>query len=217
VEIPVQITVIGATGMVGSRVVAEATARGHVVTAAVRDAARAVALPPDVRIRTCDATDVADVARLAAGQDVVVAATRPAAGREDELVTQTTALLAAIAGTGARLLVVGGAGSLAVPGSGGRLVAEDPDLVASEYRAIARAGVHQLAACRGADDVDWTYVSPPAVLMPGTRTGRYRLGGDELLVDARGRSVISVEDFAVAVLDEAEDPVHRRARFTAAY
>jgi putative NADH-flavin reductase len=213
----VQITVIGAAGMVGSRVVAEAAARGHEVTAVVRDEARAAVLPEGVRVRTGDAADVAEVTRLGTGQDVVIAATRPPAGREDELVTTTKALLAGLVGTGARLLVVGGAGSLTVPGSGGRLEAEDPDLVGPEHRAIARAGVHQLAACRAAADVDWAYLSPPAELRPGTRTGRYRRGGDELLIDAAGRSAISVEDLAVALLDEVEAPAHRRARFTVAY
>jgi uncharacterized protein len=209
-----QITVIGAIGMVGSRVVAEAADRGHDVTAVVRNRARAAGVPSGVRVRSGDA---ADVARLGDGQDAVVAATRPPAGREDELVTTTTTMLAALAGVGARLVVVGGAGSLAVPGSGGRLVAEDPDLVEPDYRGIARAGVRQLAACRAAVDVDWTYVSPPAALLPGARTGRYRLGGDELLVDVAGRSAISVEDLAVALVDEIEAPAHRRARFTVAY
>lgn len=213
-----QITVIGAAGMVGSRVVAEAVARGHDVTAAVRHPARATGLPPGVRIRTGDASDVADVARLAAGQDVVVGATRPAPGREADLVTTAKALLAGLAGTGTRLLLVGGGANLAVPGSGGRLVADDPAFVAPEHRAIAQACVQQLAVCRAApEDVDWTYLSPPAQLSPGTRTGRFRLGDDELLCDAAGRSAISVEDFAVALLDEAEDPAHRRRRFTVAY
>jgi putative NADH-flavin reductase len=208
-----QITVMGAAGMVGRRVVAEAAARGHDVVAVVRDPARAGGLPAGVSVRAGDATDVGDVTRTSTGQDVVVAAVRPAAGREDELVSMTKALLA---GAAARLLVVGGAGSLAVPDSGGRLVADDPDLVTAEYRAVAQAGVQQLAACRAAD-VDWTYLSPPALLLPGTRTGRYRLGTDELLVDATGRSTISVEDLAVALVDEAERPAHRRARFTVAY
>ncbi|QYN32065.1 NAD(P)H-binding protein [Pseudonocardia sp. DSM 110487] len=212
-----QITVIGAAGFVGSRVVTEAVARGHDVTAVVRDRSRAAVLPAGVRVRSGDAADIADVAMLGDGQDAVVAATRPPAGRESELVATTKALLAGLAGTGARLVVVGGAGSLAVPGSGGRLVAEDPDLVEPDYRGIARAGVRQLAACRAAVDVDWTYVSPPAAMLPGARTGRYRLGGDELLVDAAGRSAISVEDMAVALVDEIEAPAHRRVRFTVAY
>lgn len=213
-----RITVIGATGMVGRRVVAEALARGHSLTAVVRDTSRAADLPPVVRVRAGDAADVVAVARLAAGQDVVVASTRPAVGSEAELVPTTQALLAGLAGSGARLLVVGGAGSLVVPGTGGRLVADDPSLVTGEYRAIAQAGVHQLAACRAApDEVDWTYLSPPAELVPGARTRSYRRGTDELLLDARGRSTISVEDLAVALLDEAQDPAHRRTRFTVAY
>jgi uncharacterized protein len=213
----VQITVIGAAGFVGSRVVTEAVARGHDVTAVVRDGSRAAVVPAGVRVRSGDAADVADVTMLGDGQDAVVAATRPPAGREGELVATTKALLAGLAGTGTRLVVVGGAGSLAVPGSGGRLVAEDPDLVEPDYRGIARAGVRQLAACRAAVDVDWTYLSPPAAMLPGARTGRYRLGGDELLVDGAGRSAISVEDMAVALVDEIEMPAHRRVRFTVAY
>ncbi|OZM81684.1 NAD(P)-dependent oxidoreductase [Pseudonocardia sp. MH-G8] len=212
-----QITVIGATGMVGRRVVAEALARGHSLTAVVRDTTRAADLPPAVRVRAGDAADVVAVACLAADQDVVVASIRPAVGSEAELVPTTQALLAGLVGSGARLLVVGGAGSLVVPGTGG-LVADDPSLVTGGYRAIALAGVQQLAACRAApDEVDWTYLSPPAELVPGVRTRTYRRGTDELLLDTRGRSRISVEDLAVALLDEAQNPAHRRTRFTVAY
>jgi putative NADH-flavin reductase len=85
------------------------------------------------------------------------------------------------------------------------------------WRPIALACNAQLDACRAEQGVDWAYLSPPALLEPGERTGRYRLGAGELLVDAAGRSAISMEDFAVALLDEAERPRHRRVRFTVAY
>ena len=211
-----RITVFGAAGNVGSRVVSEAVARGHDVTAVVRKSSRFGELHPSVTARTGDAGNVEDVAVLSAGQDVVIAATRPAPGRESEFVITTKALLTGLADTGVRLLVVGGAGSLTVPGSGGRTLREAPDFLA-ELSDIALAGAEQLAAYRAESGVDWAYLSPAALMEPGERTGRYRLGTDELLVDAEGNSKIAVEDLAVALLDEAERPAHHRTRFTAAY
>jgi uncharacterized protein len=213
-----RITVFGAAGSVGSRVVAEGLARGHDVTAVVRDPARFGELPAAAEARTGDATNVADVAELAAGHDVVIAATRPPSGSETELVAAAEALLAGLAGSSVRLLVVGGAASLRVPGANGSSVLDDPSLVPAEWRTSALASAAQLEAFRGAETaVDWAYLSPAAHLAPGRRTGAYRLGGDELLVDAEGDSRISVEDLAVALLDEAERPRHHRTRFTVAY
>ncbi|WP_033332167.1 NAD(P)-dependent oxidoreductase [Streptomyces novaecaesareae] len=212
-----RITVFGATGNVGSRVVAEALARGHEVTAVVRDPAKPHGLPATAALTVGDAGDPEDVTRISAGQDVVITATRPAPGREHELSVATKGLLAGVAGTGVRLLAVGGAGSLTVPGAGGTTLVETPDFPA-EIRSIALACSEQLDLYRAAgEDVDWTYLSPAALLEPGVRTGRFRLGRDELLVDAAGDSAISMEDLAVALLDEVEQPAHRRSRFTAAY
>ena len=154
---------------------------------------------------------------LSAGQDAVISATRPAPGSEDDLVTTTKALLDGVRQTGVRLLVVGGAASLSVPGSDGTLVIDDPQYVPPAWRASAQASSDQLEVCRNEAAVDWAYLSPPALLEPGERTGSYRLGADELLVDSEGNSRISVEDLAVVLLDEAERPTHHRARFTAAY
>lgn len=213
-----RITVFGATGNVGSRVVAEALARGHEVTAVVRDPSRAGGLPDAVRIRVGNAASGDDVAALSAGQDVVIGATRPAAGSEAELAAVAEALLAGVGVGGVRLLLVGGAATLTVPGSDGRLVMDDPAYVPAALRPIALACADQLEACRAADAaVQWTYVSPPALLEPGRRTGGYRLGADELLIGADGTSAISMEDFAVALLDEAERPRHGRKRFTVGY
>ncbi|MFI6087472.1 NAD(P)-dependent oxidoreductase [Streptomyces sp. NPDC051218] len=214
-----RITVFGAAGNVGSRVVTEALTRGHEVTAVVRDPARFGELHPGATHRAGDAGVPEHVAELSAGQDLVVNATRPAPGREPEHAAISRALLAGLARVdGVRLLIVGGAGSLTVPGSGGVLAIDDPAYVPTAWRHIAEASNAQFDAVRTADtEVDWTYLSPSALLEPGIRTGTYRLGADELIVDADGNSAISMEDLAVAVLDEAERPKHHRTRFTAGY
>ncbi|MGW6917039.1 NAD(P)-dependent oxidoreductase [Kitasatospora sp. NPDC054939] len=212
-----RITVIGAAGNVGRRVVTEALNRGHEVTAVIRDPARAHGLPPEAVLATGSAADPQDVARLAAGQDVVITATRPPVGSEGELAVATKGLLAGLAGTGVRLLAVGGAGSLLLPGrTDGLTVVDGPDFPPS-WRPIALACNEQLDLYRAESELDWAYLSPAALLEPGERTGRYRLGRDELVVDAEGRSEISMEDLAVALLDEAERPAHRRTRFTVGY
>lgn len=210
------ITVFGAAGNAGRRITAEASARGHLVTAVVRDPARAPELPAGAVVARGDAADVDDVVALSAGRDLVISATRPVPGREADLVTITRALLAGVARTGVRLLLVGGAATLTVPGAGGGTVVDDPAFPA-EWRAIALACRDQLDVCRADTEVDWAYLSPPALLVPGERTGRYRLGADTLVVGADGASTISYEDLAVALLDEAERPRHHRARFTVGY
>jgi len=161
-----RITVLGATGSVGSRVVTEALSRGHQVTAVARNSTRFNDLPAAAKVRVGDAGNVKNVAELSAGQDVIINATRPAPGSESRIFATTKALMDGLAPTGVRLLVVGGAATLTVPGE---------------------------------------------------RTGNYRLGTDELLLDAEGNSTISMEDLAVVLLDEAERPKHHRTRFTAAY
>lgn len=213
-----RITVLGSAGNVGSRVVTEALTRSHDVTAVVRDPARFGELHPEATHRAGDAGVPEHVAELSSGQDLVVNATRPAPGREPEHAAVSRALLAGLATTGVRLLIVGGAGSLTVPGSGGVLAIDDPAYVPTAWRHIALASNAQFDAVRTADtEVDWTYVSPSALLEPGVRTGGYRLGADELIVDAEGNSSISMEDLAVALLDEAERPKHHRTRFTVGY
>ncbi|WP_067459309.1 NAD(P)-dependent oxidoreductase [Actinomadura macra] len=209
-----RITVFGATGNVGTRVVTEALRRGHDITAATRAPGRPASLPPGTRHRTGDAGDIADVIELSTGQDLIISATRPPAGSETDLVKTTRTLLAGVSRTGVRLILVGGAASLTVPGTSTPAI--DSPYVSPSYRDIAAACADQLAACRADPSADWTYLSPAALLEPGERTGRYRLGTDELLVDATGVSRVSMEDLAVALLDEAERPRHRRTRFTVA-
>ncbi|MBF6435428.1 NAD(P)-dependent oxidoreductase [Nocardia cyriacigeorgica] len=195
-------TVVGAAGMVGSRVVGEAARRGHDVVAVFRTPQRA-ALPAGVVTVAGEARDPDRMSGFFAGADAVVAATRPAPGHEDTVAATTTALLDAAGRAGTRILVVGGAAPLRVPGHPDRLVLDDTGYVPAHIRPIAAASVAQLEACR-AHPADWTYLSPPALLEPGVRTGRYRRGGTDLLVAADGASRISAEDFAVAVVDELE-------------
>lgn len=196
-----RITVFGATGAVGREVVAEARARGHHVL-------------PASRSTGVDATDPAAVARSAAGQDLVISATRPSPGHEPELAAVTRALFAGLRGSGTRLLLVGGAATLRGPG--GVLVQDAPHFPAG-LLPIAHACAEQLAVCRTESGVDWAYLSPPMLLEAGARTGRYRLGADDLIADAAGTSRISNADLAVALLDEAERPKHHRTRFTVGY
>lgn len=165
--------------------------------------------------RVGDAANPDHVAEFARGRDVVIGATRPAPGSEPDLVKSTLGLLAGTTRAGVRLLLVGGAATLTVPGTDA-MVLDGPDFPAG-MRPIANACAQQHAVCRTDSVADWTYVSPPALLEPGPRTGRYRLGADELLVDADGNSAISTADFAVALLDEVERPAHRRTRFTVGY
>ncbi len=212
-----KITVLGAAGKVGSRVVSEALSRGHEVTAVVRNSARFEGLPAAADARVGDAGIVEDVAELSAGEDVVISAIRPLPSVKNETVATTIALMDGLAQTGVRLLVVGGAATLTIPGTGGKTVIEDPNFLPISSRQVGKASADQLEACCSESRVDWAYLSPPAHLVPGERTGNYRLGADELLLNAEGNSTISMEDLAVVLLDEAEQPRHHRTRFTAAY
>jgi len=211
-----RITIFGAAGDVGSRVVAEALSRGHEVTAVVRDPAQFDKLPVSVKAASGDAGNSDDVVRLTSGQDVAISAIRPPTGEEDQLVTITKAVLDGVARSGIRVLVVGGAASLKMPGQNGATVLTATGFLPESLLPIARACFAQHDACRADTSADWVYLSPPAMLAPGKRTGRYRLGSDTLLVDENGDSQISMEDFAVALIDEAENREHSRTRFTVA-
>ncbi|WP_100445655.1 NAD(P)-dependent oxidoreductase [Glycomyces xiaoerkulensis] len=208
-----RIIVFGAAGNVGSVTVREAVARGHEVTAVVRGPDREV--PAGAAVATGDAGDADRVASLCAGQDAAVSAVRPPTGREPLQADLTDAVLAGAAASGVRMLIVGGAATLTVPDSG-KAVLDDPRYIGEAWLAIAEAGAAQHRRCLEEGRADWTYLSPPAALAPGERSGRYRLGRDELLVDAEGVSGISTEDMAVAIVDELEEPRHRRMRFTVA-
>jgi putative NADH-flavin reductase len=206
-----RIVVFGASGMVGTRVLAEASARGHdVVAVSRRDDSRGKVATASVDVR-----DGVRVRALLGTADVAVSAIRPRPGEEASVPETTTALLDAAAATGTALLLVGGAGPLASPTSPATLVIDDERFVPARWRSSAMASLAQLQVCEG-HGAAWTYLSPPAILEPGTRSGVYRRGTTTLLVDDAGRSHISTEDLAVAVLDEVENPGDAR-HFTVAY
>jgi putative NADH-flavin reductase len=210
-----KLIIFGASGLLGTRLINEALLRGHDISAVARDVAPLQGRNRPIRIASADATDPDSVAAVAAGHDAVLSAVTQHA-RPQMLADAARGLLEGLgrARVG-RLVVAGGAGSLLVA-SGQRLV-DTPDFH-DEWKPEALAAAEALAVFQAYEGpVDWSYVSPGALLEPGERTGRYRLGGDELLVDEQGRSRITMEDFAIAMLDEAENPRHVRRRFTAAH
>jgi len=202
-----KIAIIGATGNVGSRLVAEALSRGHRVTAVARNASR---LPPDANLTFSgvDATVPEDLARPLRGHDVVISAT-PFKQVKPE------SLIGAVRQSGVeRYLVVGGAGSLEV--APGVALVDTPGFPAL-YREESLAGKAFLTALRKLGDLEWTMLSPSALFTAGERTGVFRLGHNSLLTAADGESRISFEDFAVAMLNEIEHPQHIRQRFNVGY
>lgn len=210
---PAVILLVGASGMIGSRILAEAVRRGHRVIAAARHPER-VSSSPNVEAVALDATDRATFLVLASRADVIVFATSPRSGG-DPLAEEKAVANSAIATARAaakRLLVVGGAGSLKMPDGRSVLDTLPPAMAHGEPLAL-RNVLDSLKV----SDIDWTFVSPPMSITPGKRTGHYRVGNEVLLSDAQGASRISVEDFAVAILDEVEVPTHQRHQMTAAY
>lgn len=200
------VALIGATGNVGSRILAELLARGHAVTAIARNPA-ALAGQPGVTVKTGDVHDQPALAALLEGHDAVISSVHFTA-------SDPVKLLEAVRASGVkRYLVVGGAGSLEVA-PGVKLI--DSPQFPAEYRQEAAAGSAYLDRLRGEAELDWTFLSPSAMIGPGTRTGTFRLGTDQLLVNETGSS-ISYEDYAVALVDELETPAHSRKRFTVGY
>jgi putative NADH-flavin reductase len=215
-----KLVVFGATGNVGQRVAAEALRRGHEVTGVVRDPDSVRSPDPRVRLVKGDATNAESVAQVVRGADAVVSAISPrpnarglpAPSLQENARALTKGLRAADV---KRVLYVGGASSLEV--APGKALADMPDFPEA-YRAEAREGREALGVFRNeAKGLDWTYLSPAAEIAPGKRTGKYRTTDDRLLVDDNGKSFISFEDYAVAVIDELEKPQHVAKRFGVAY
>jgi len=201
------IALIGATGNAGSRILAELVRRGHSVTAIARNIEKVPAEKGGTPKRG-DVSDAAGLATLLKGHDVAISAVHFSN-------SDPRTLIGAVKTAGVkRYLVVGGAGSLEVaPGT--RLV--DTPQFPAEYKQEASKGADFLDILRGEKELDWTFLSPSALFMPGERTAKFRLGGDSLLVDASGKSHVSMEDYAIALVDEVEKPAHSRRRFTVGY
>jgi putative NADH-flavin reductase len=201
-----KVALIGATGMVGSRILAELARRGHTVTGIVRHPEKVPDLPGVTPMKG-DVYDEAGLAALLKGHDAAITAVHFTA-------SDPTKLLAALKASGVkRYLVVGGAGSLEVA-PGVKLI-DTPEFPAI-YKTEAAAGAAFLDLLRKEPALDWTYLSPSALIAPGERTAKFRLGTEQLLVNEKGSS-ISAEDYAIALVDEIEKPAHSRRRFTVGY
>jgi len=213
-----KIVVFGVTGNIGQRVAAEAIERGHQVVGVVRDASKAAGVPGVTLVRG-DATDAAQVAEAVRGADAVISAVSPrpgSTGSAPRLVDAARGLIAGLRRAGVkRLLVVGGAGSLEV--APGVALMDSPGFP-DAYKGEATEGRDSLNVYRGeAEGLEWTFVSPAAEIGPGERRGTYRTTIDQFLTDETGHSRISYDDYAIALLDEIENPRHVGRRFGVAY
>lgn len=211
-----KIALIGASGFIGSGLLKESLSRHHQVTALVGHPEKLAAVPG----LTTLASDVLDTEKLAAqlrGHDAVISAFSGHAQGDiyAYYLKGIQSILAAVKMAFVpRLLVVGGAGSLEV--APGVQAVDTPDFPA-QWKASAEGARQALRLLREDQALNWTMLSPSALIAPGERTGKFRLGGDQLLLDAKGESRISVEDYAVAMMDELEKPAHARQRFTVGY
>ena len=220
---PLRFIVYGASGNVGSRVASEALDRGHHVTAVSRNPSRIKNLHDNIVIVKGDILDVQSVAGLVTDHDVVVVSVKGSADgskNPEQAVHRVAAdvLVATLRGMGEsapRLIYVGGAGSLEV--EPGVLYADTVKFVPKSIRQEINGHVLTLEYLRTIEDVSWTYISPAKKFKKGKRTGEYRIGGDQMLLDEKGRSRISMEDFAVALVDEAENSDFIGGRFSVAY
>ena len=211
-----KIALIGATGFVGSAVLAELLQRGHQVTALARNPGK-IAAQPGLTVVQASAQDAAQVQAAVAGQDAVVSAYNPGWAEPDlynQFLQGSRAVNAGVRQSGVRrLLVVGGAGSLFV--APGVQLVDTPEFPA-EWKNGALAARDALNELRTESSLDWTFLSPAILLQPGKRTGQYRLGTEAPLMNGDQPGSISVEDMAVAIVDELETPRHVQQRFTVA-
>jgi putative NADH-flavin reductase len=208
---------IGATGFIGSHILQEAAAREHEVTALVRHPER-VPAHALVTARKADVYAPDELASLLSGHEAVISAFSADKGPADfyeRMVEGAKNIITATKDAAVpRLLVVGGAGSLEI--APGRQVLDEPDFP-KDWLGGARGTREFLYLLQKDPDLDWTFLSPAQVIQPGERTGKFRLGQDQLLTDDQGKSLISLQDYAVAMIDELEKPQHTRQRFTLAY
>ena len=216
------VVLIGATGFVGTALLNELLSRGHKVTAISRDASKITLKNENLNVVEIDITAPVQLAKVAEGKDAIVSAYNPGWANphiyEDTLENYPKIVEGAKKAGVPRLLIVGGAGTLFVK-PGLRLI-DTGSLPEAWIPGVKSLGEFYLNTLMNENDIDWVFLSPAANLgnlKPGVRTGKYRVGKDDLLVDEKGDSFISVEDYAVAMIDELETPKHHKERFTVAY
>jgi putative NADH-flavin reductase len=210
---PLNILLVGASGMIGSRILNEAASRGHHVTAAARHPEK-IAKGANITPVKLDATDSAALTALAKNADVIVMATSPrSTGKPlEEAKALGDAGIAAAKATNKRLFIVGGAASLNTPD--GKPVM---DTLPPAYRTGEPLGMRNVLDTLRKSDITWTFFSPAIQIRPGTKTGKYRLGTSTVIADAKGDSRISAEDFADATVNELESPKYLKSQMTIGY
>ena len=213
------VTLIGASGFVGTAILNELLASCHRVTAVVRNPGKIGIKSPSLTVVQADVTDTSALVAACKGRDAVISAYNPGWTNPniyEETLRNYPLILEAVRQSGVRrLLCVGGAGTLfCAPGL--RVVDSGviPDAIMGGVRSL---GEFYLNTLMNEKEIDWIFFSPAGTLEPGKRTGKFRLGKDDLIVDENGNSHISVEDYAVAMVDELENPKHHYERFTIGY
>jgi hypothetical protein len=210
---PLNILLVGASGMIGSRILAEAASRGHHVIAASRHPEK-IAKGANITAVKLDAADKAALTALAKNADAIVMATAPRSTNNaiEEAKAVGDAGIAAAQATGKRLFIVGGAGSLNTPE--GKPVL---DTLPAAYRTGEPLAMRNVLDTLKASNINWTFFSPAMTIRPGTKTGKYRLGTSTVIANDKGESLISAEDFADAVVNELETPKHLKSQMTIGY
>lgn len=214
-----KVVLIGASGFVGSALLKEALNRELEVTAVVRHPEKIKIENENLRVKKADVSSLEEVAEVCEGADAVISAFNPGWNNPNIYKETIEVYLTIIDGVKKadvhRFLMVGGAGSLFIA-PGVRLMdsGEVPENLLPGVKAL---GDFYLDFLRKEKEVDWVFFSPAADMRPGVRSGRYRLGKDDMIVDAVGNSHISVEDYAAAMIDELEYPKHHQERFTIGY
>lgn len=210
---------IGASGFVGTAILEELLNRGYCVTAVVRNPEKMTIRNANLSVVKADVSDVNTLAAVCKGKDAVISAYNPGWANPDiyeETLKNYPLILEAVKKSGVkRLLCVGGAGTLfCAPGI--RVV--DSGAIPAEIMGGAKSlGEFYLNTLCNEKEIDWVFFSPAGSLEPGKRTGKFRLGKDDLIVDETGKSHISVGDYALAMVDELEQANHHRERFTIGY
>lgn len=193
--------------------------RGHKVTAIVRDPAKVTASNPNLKVVQADVTDTDVLIEASKGKDAVISAYNPGWKNPniyEETLKNYPLIVDSVKKAGVeRLLIVGGAGTLFY--APGKMVMDADDVPAKLLPGIKSLGEFYLNTLRKENDIDWIFLSPAANMTPGERTGKFRIGKDDLVVDVNGDSNISVEDYAVAMVDELEQKHHHKERFTIGY
>lgn len=212
-----KIVLIGATGFVGSHLLEELLRRNHDVTAIARDVNKVPVKDGKPKAVAVDVTDVAALVKVLKGNDIVLSAFNAGWSNPniyDDFIKGSKAIQEAVRESGVkRYVVIGGAGSLYIDG---KQIVDSPDFPA-QFKAGATAARDYLDILKDEKELDWTFYSPSIDMFPGKRTGKYRLGTDSPVFNDKGDAELSVQDTAVAVVDELENHKFSRKRFTAGY